>query len=240
MKLIVLGDIHGNLPALEKCLAEARREGFDRLLHAGDLVGYGPDTDEVIQRVRRERVEGVRGNWDEAVAWDLETIGSHHPDRRLSDAAVVSYAATCEKTSRIGKSILGNLPFEIHFRESGMTFSLVHANPVDNTTYLFEDSDELTFAEYSKASGVDVLLFGHAHQHFHRQVRTHHFICVGSVGVPPEDDPRTGYTVLYTGNIGKGIDVNFRRFEYDTSRLARRYQEKGLQDPLSRPFTRTA
>ena len=240
MKLIVLGDVHGNLPALEKCLVEARREGFDRLLHAGDLVGYGRDTDEVIQRIRQEGVEGVRGNWDEAVAWDLDTIGSRHPDRRLSEAATVSYAITCEKTSRIGKSILGNLPFEIHFRESGMTFSLVHANPVDNTKYLFEDSDELTFAEYSKASGADVLLFGHTHQHFHRQVRTRHFISVGSVGVPPEDDPRTGYTVLYTGNIGKGIDVNFRRFEYDTSRLARGYPERGLQDLLSRTFTRTA
>src|SRR4029453_4883650 len=117
MKLIVLGDIHGNLPALEKCLAEARPEGFDRLLHAGDLVGYRPDTDEGVQRGRREGVEGGGGNWDEAVAWELETTGSHHPDRRLSEAAAVSYAATCEKTSRIGKSILGNLPFEIPFRD---------------------------------------------------------------------------------------------------------------------------
>ncbi|HEV8375299.1 MAG TPA: metallophosphoesterase family protein [Candidatus Polarisedimenticolia bacterium] len=241
MKLIVLGDIHGNLPALEKCVAEARKEGFDRLLHSGDLVGYGPDTDEVIQLLRRARIDGVRGNWDEAVAWDLESTGSHHPDGRLAEAAAVSYADTCEKTSRIGKSILGNLPFEIRFRESGMTFSLVHANPVDCTTYLFEDSDELTFAEYAKASEADVLLFGHTHQHFHRQVRTRHFISVGSVGVPPEDDPRTGYTVLYTGNIGKGIDVNFRRFEFDTSRLAQRYREKGMRDPFPRPLlTRTA
>ena len=240
MKLIVLGDIHGNLPAVEKCVAEASKEGYDRILHAGDLVGYGPDTDEILQRLKRTGIDGVRGNWDEAVAWDAETPGSTHPDPRLAEAAQISFAATCESTTRIGKNILGNLPFEIRFWEGGISFLLVHANPVDTTTYLLEDADELTFREYAKASGVDVLIFGHTHQHYHRQVKTHHFICVGSVGVPPRNDPRTGYTVIYTGNIGKGVDVNFRLFEYDTQRLARRYLERGLRDPLAPLLSRTA
>jgi len=240
MKLIVLGDIHGNLPALEKCLAEARKEGFDRILHAGDLVGYGPDTDEVLQLLKRSRVDGVRGNWDEAVAWELDSPGVWNPDFRTAEAGRISYASTCENTGSIGRSILGNLPFEIRFREGGMSFLLVHANPVDATTYLFEDTDELTYREYIKAGAVDVILFGHTHRHFHRQVKAHHFIGVGSVGIPAAEDARTGYTVLYTGNIGKGVDVNFRRFDYDQRMLEARYRARGLVDPFAPLLSATA
>ncbi len=235
MKLIVLGDIHGNLPALEKCLAEARREGYDRILHAGDLVGYGPDTDAVLQVLKGSGIGGVRGNWDEAVAWETDTPGVWHPDFRTAEAGRISYASTCENTSPIGRSLLGNLPFEIRFSEGGMSFLVVHANPIDAVTYLFEDTDELTFREYAKAAAVDVILFGHTHRHFHRQVKSHHFIGVGSVGIPAPGDARTGYTVVYTGNIGKGVDVNFRRFDYDIRRLAERYRERGLADPFA-PF----
>jgi putative phosphoesterase len=240
MKLIILGDIHGNLPALEKCLEEVRKEGCDRILHSGDLVGYGPDTDEILQRLKTARIDGVRGNWDEAVAWEFETPGVWHPDPRLAEAARISYPSTCHNTSRIGRNILGNLPFEIRFRQGGISFSLVHANPIDSTTYLFEDADELTFLEYAKAAEADVILFGHTHLHFHRQVRNHHFISVGSVGIPAAGDARTGYTVLYTGNIGKGVDVNFRRFEYDTQRLAGRFRERNLPDPFAPVLSRTA
>ncbi len=240
MKLIVLGDIHGNLPALEKCLAEARREGYDRILHAGDLVGYGPFPDEVVQAVRGDRIEGVRGNWDENVAWGSDGPGAVHPDPRLGEAAGSSFPWPRDSVNLITRNILGNLPFEIRFREGGIRFSLVHANPVDNTTYLPEDADELTFKEYAKSAGVDVLVFGPTHQNYHRQVAAHHFISVGSVGLTVGRDERTGYAVIYTGNIGKGVDVNFRRFEYDRDRLVRRRIERGLPDPFESPLSRTA
>jgi phosphoesterase, MJ0936 family len=240
MKLIVLGDIHANLPALEKCLAEARKEGYDRIYHSGDLVGYGPFPDEVIQLLRSAAIGGVRGNWDENVAWGGEDPGPIHGDPRLREAARISYPWTASHVNAISRNVLGNLSFEQRFEEGGISFALFHANPLDNTTYLYEDSDELTFREYAKASEVDVILFGHTHKHFHRQVRTHHFICVGSVGMPLDSDPRTGYTVIYTGNIGKGVDVNFRRFEYDAERLTRRFREQAIPNPYDALLARTA
>jgi len=240
MKIIVLGDIHGNLPALERCVAEARREGYDRLFHAGDLVGYGPFPDEVVQFLRSTGIPGVRGNWDENVAWGGESAGPLRGDTRLLEAARVSFPWTRASVNAISRNVLGNLSFEIRFREGGITFCLVHANPVDNTTYLFEDADELTFQEYGKAADVDVILFGHTHRHYHRQVKRRHFISVGSVGMPLDSDPRTGYTVIYTGNIGKGLDVNFRRFEYDTDRVAQGYRDQGIPNPFEPILSRSA
>jgi putative phosphoesterase len=240
MKLIVLGDIHGNLPALEKCLTEARREGYDRILHTGDLVGYGPFPHEVVQLLRRERVDGVRGNWDEGVAWQTEGPGPVHPDPARREALVASFPWTREAVNPITRNILGNLPFEMRFRDSGMSFLAVHANPVDNTTYLREDADDLTFQEFAKAGRADAILFGHTHRFFHRQYRTTHFISAGSVGLPDGKDLRTGYTVIYTGNIGKGVDVNFRRFEYDSERVRRRSRERMTADPFDSLLSHSA
>lgn len=240
MKIIILGDIHANLPALERCVREARREGFDRILHSGDLVGYGPFPEEVVRYLSHEGIQGVRGNWDENVAWLRESPGPIHPWQKRSEVAAESFSWTLSRVSATTRGILGNLPFEIRFREGGITFSLLHANPLDASTYLYENADDLTFREYAKAAGVDVILFDHTHRHFHRQVAAHHFVSVGSVGLPVEGDPRTGYAVIYTGNIGKGLDVNFRRLEYDTQAVISRSRQLGLPDTFEPFLSQTA
>src|SRR6185436_12177546 len=72
MRYLVLTDIHANLEALDTCLADARVRGYDRTLVLGDLVGYGPDPNLVVDRVQAlEPVAIVRGNHDK-VACGLE------------------------------------------------------------------------------------------------------------------------------------------------------------------------
>src|SRR5207245_11596931 len=74
MKLIVLGDIHGNLPALEVALREARAEGYDVICHTGDLVGFAPFPDETVERIKAERIPGVRGDIDDALSGEPDTF----------------------------------------------------------------------------------------------------------------------------------------------------------------------
>src|SRR3954466_3838571 len=72
MRYLVLTDIHANLEALDSCLADARVHTFDRTLVLGDVVGYGPDPNVVVERVRAlNPVAMVRGNHDK-VACGLE------------------------------------------------------------------------------------------------------------------------------------------------------------------------
>ena len=70
MRIGFLSDIHGNREALDACLAQVRRQGVDRLVILGDLVGYGADPAWVVDCVRSHVERGalaVMGNHDAAV-----------------------------------------------------------------------------------------------------------------------------------------------------------------------------
>ena len=72
MRYLVLTDIHANLEALDTCLADAASRGYDQTLVLGDLVGYGPDPNLVIERIiALNPVAMIRGNHDK-VACGLE------------------------------------------------------------------------------------------------------------------------------------------------------------------------
>jgi putative phosphoesterase len=216
VKIIALGDIHGNLPALEVALREARAEGYDVLLHTGDLVGFAPFPDETVERIRTERIAGVRGDIDDAIAADREeTTGcaDDEPGRIFEEKA---YQWTRARVSHGAIRYLDNLPFERRLDVGGRRAVVVHSTPIDAVTCLTEDRDEDFFREMGEVSDADLILFGHTHRGYHRIVDGRHFINAGSVGYPQDGDPRTGYTVILTNG---NVEVQVRRFPYDTGRL---------------------
>lgn len=70
MKLAVFGDIHGNIGALRAAYEAARAAGAEKIYHLGDLGGYSPFVNEVVEFLVEYDIEGVQGNYDEAVAND--------------------------------------------------------------------------------------------------------------------------------------------------------------------------
>ena len=80
MRIAVLSDIHGNLPALEAVLDAL--QPFDALWQLGDIVGYGPQPNEVVARLVAENALGVRGNHDLAAIGVLETNAFNDDARR--------------------------------------------------------------------------------------------------------------------------------------------------------------
>ncbi|MGH9750424.1 MAG: metallophosphoesterase family protein [Candidatus Polarisedimenticolia bacterium] len=224
MKIIVLGDIHGNLPALEVALREARAEGCDLLCHTGDLVGFAPFPRETVALMRAARLPGVRGEIDASIAAEEPAYDGGEPgeaggfERR-------AYAWTLARTDRVTRGLLSDLPFEQRFEAGGRRAVVVHANPIDAWTPLREDRDEDFLRTMGDAADADLILFGHTHRPWHRVVDGRHFINAGSVGYPRDGDPRTGYVVIRTNGH---VEVQFRRFPYDVARLIRAARERGF------------
>src|SRR3989442_3250087 len=101
MKIIALGDIHGNLPALEVAMREARAEGYDLLCHTGDLVGFAPFPEETVALVKSAKIPGVRGNVDESVASDSESFVLYATEQKGRAFEGKAYAWTLAHTDRL-------------------------------------------------------------------------------------------------------------------------------------------
>jgi predicted phosphodiesterase len=118
MRIAVLSDIHSNIVALDAVLSSIG--SVDALWHLGDVVGYGPEPDAVIERLKAHDAVGVRGNHDAAAAGGAE-IDWFNPDAR---------AAMEWTRARIQPASLAWLE-ALPERRIENDFTLVHGSPRD-------------------------------------------------------------------------------------------------------------
>lgn len=235
MRYALISDIHANLPALDAVLADIQASGAaDAVYHLGDLVGYAPWPDEVVDRLRREGIPGVAGNYDSTVGAGHKHCGCRYEDPRQEELSHRSYAWTRERVSATTRTALAALPFSITLRpngghQGGPRLMLVHGTPTLNTLYWTADRDDEFARKMIAHAGLaagDVLAFGHTHLPWHRTVDGVHLVNAGSVGRPKDGDPRAGYVVV-TARDGTAT-VDFRRVGYDVASAAEAICRSGL------------
>ena len=125
----VITDIHANLPALEAALARIHELGIERVHCGGDLVGYGPHPNEVCALVQQRAIPTIYGNYDYAIARDLEDCGCAYitpHDRELGQQSV---AWTLEHTDEASKDFMRELAFDLRFDVGGVDVCLLYTSP---------------------------------------------------------------------------------------------------------------
>lgn len=237
MRYALISDIHANLPALEAVLDDvAARADVNAVYHLGDLVGYAPWPDEVVDLLERSGIGGVAGNYDSTTATEYKHCGCKYEDPRQEELSHLSYEWTRHHCSARTKSLLGGLPFRMDLRPNGghlpgPTVMLVHGAPTLNTLYWTEDRPDSFCSKMASMAGArpgDVICFGHTHRPWHREVEGIHFVNTGSVGRPKDGDWRAGYVLL---DIGEGDpNVDFVRVEYDLDRAIAGIRQSDLPD----------
>ena len=235
MQLVLLSDVHANLPALDAVLTDIGRRAPDApVYHLGDLVGYAPWPNEVVALLAARGIPGVAGNYDSTVAIGYKHCGCRYEDPRQEELSHLSYAWTLAHTNDASKQWLGALPFRLDVRPlgghvGGPTVTLVHGNPTLNTFYWTEDRGNdfnLKMARQAGATAGDVIAFGHTHKPWHRAVDGIHFVNTGSVGRPKDGDWRAGYVIL---DLADGaVSAAFVRVAYDLERAMRAIRDSGL------------
>jgi diadenosine tetraphosphatase ApaH/serine/threonine PP2A family protein phosphatase len=219
MRVAVLSDIHSNAYALDAVLEVVAP--FDQLWVLGDIVGYGPHPDQVVDRLRSEGAVAVQGNHDAAALGRIHT-GTFND---LARAAVEWTAATISPATQ---RWLAGLPER---RVEG-DFTLAHGSPRDplweyllsvaaarlslvalETPYCLVGHTHLPLAFREEGGDVKVLRAGDG-----AHLRLDERRCIlnpGSVGQPRDGDPRACAMVLDT------IDgtVDWRRVEYPVERV---------------------
>jgi predicted phosphodiesterase len=229
MRIAVLSDIHGNLPALEAVLADL--SPFDAVWQLGDVVGYGPQPDEVVARLIDEHATGVRGNHDSASLGIL-------PVDAFNDDARTAIEWTAEHIAPATRRWLAELPL----RGEEVPFTLVHASPCDpNWEYIY--SSGIARANLDCFS-TTYCLVGHTHVPLvFRQGREGRLAAVrpdagtrltlgeerliinpGSVGQPRDGDPRASAVLLDMDEQ----TVEWRRIAYPIEKVQELMAEASL------------
>lgn len=236
MRIALLSDVHSNATALAAVFAHATEQRIDGACHLGDLVGYGPDPDEVVRILVEADARCVMGNHDAAVAgvidlahfnplaaaaarWTMSTAlpGTASYLRSLPTTAMEDGVTCAHGTLRdpIWEYLDSFDAARGHFARQETPLSAVGHTHVP---LLIRCSDEDEITATLPDEGVTVSLPGDARW------------CInpGSVGQPRDGDPRASYAVL---NVDERT-VAFFRVPYDIAATQARMRAAQLPDPL--------
>jgi len=206
MRILVLSDIHANLAALDAVLNDAQSFDYEAVWCLGDVVGYGPEPDECIARIRQLKPRAVVGNHDWAVIGKMDAEDFNHEARR-------GVLWTREKLNAESLAWLNSLPNEPIVEGD---FTLTHGSPRDPVwEYILYPSVAHANLEHF---ATPFCLIGHTHlptifttgadDHTVNLIRVRPGQAVplnkerriilnpGSVGQPRDSDPRAAYAIL--------------------------------------------
>jgi diadenosine tetraphosphatase ApaH/serine/threonine PP2A family protein phosphatase len=207
----VLYDVHGNLPALDAVLEDAREAGADRWLLGGDYALFGGWPAETVERLRSlERAVWIRGNGER---WTADPDSA--PDNEVVPGAVAFARAA------LGAEVvrdLAALPFDTELDDGALA---VHGSPVsDVRSFLPAPADD----DGELLEGVRAwrLIFGHTHLPFLRKAGPVELLNPGSVGMPFDGDPRAAYAL-----VAPDGRIERRRVAYDHLASAAKVRSAG-------------
>src|ERR1700692_1103354 len=239
MRTLVLSDLHANAAALNDAL-EAAKGRWDRVVCLGDVVGYGPDPNEVTSKIRELGAKTIRGNHDKAATDKMAT----------DDFNPVAKAAVDWTRSQLSAD---NLKWLVDLPQGPLETDgivLVHG--------AFQDEDEYVFTPAQALEGLldstaEVTFFGHTHHQggfsylnsklevlqIHPRMNEsfaalrlepprRYLLNPGSVGQPRDADPRAAFAIADLEHQ----TVEFWRVEYDIAAVQLRMRKAKLPEAL--------
>jgi predicted phosphodiesterase len=141
----VITDIHGNVPALEAALRRIEQLAVEDVYCGGDLVGYGPRPNDICRTLEQRGIPTAYGNYDYAIARDLDDCGCFYPTPKDREIGQGSVAWTLAHTDERSKRFMRDLPFDLRFELAGKRVRLVHGSLRKVNEYLLEDRAASTF-----------------------------------------------------------------------------------------------
>jgi len=208
MRVAVLADIHGNLPALDAVLLDVGETGADVIVLNGDVAdGPMPAQPRARRADLATRAVWVRGNSDR---WLVDAFDGDFMIPGLPTSPSADWFEWCAaRLNRAHRDLLAGLPLSVTLDVDGLgPVAFCHATARDDNEYILVDSPLDHFGAAFAAIGQQTVVVGHTHMPFDRLAAGRRVVNAGSVG-------------LQYGHAGAswallGPDVVLRRTLYDT------------------------
>jgi len=215
MRVAVLNDIHGNLPALDAVLHEVRQAGVDRVVVGGDVFP-GPMARETLARLLDLNVPThfIHGNGDRVVRLQMGGTEPSEVPERYRD----TIRWNAQQLRPEDEQLLASWPLTVRLEIpdlGGVLFC--HATPRNDTEIFTPATSEDRLIPVFAGVDASVVVCGHSHMQFDRIVGSLRVVNAGSVGMPFQQ-PAGAYWLLL------GPDIEFRRTDYDYEQAAARFR----------------
>ncbi len=243
MKIAVMSCIHGNYEALNAVLTDMDEQRADKIYCLGDLVGYGPHPNAVVELIRALDIPTCQGCWDEDIVEGLNACDCSYPSVLAERRGKLAHEWTNKVIHPEVREFLGQLPMTL--QDENLCF--VHGSPHNQHEYLLPDINAFVAMERVLATGADILFCGHTHIPYVRTLEqsqlqlqitsTEHpatnqsfsaplkrIVNAGSVGEPRHGKPNATY-VIYDTDVDQ---VFLWEVPYDYQKTCADIIEKGL------------
>ncbi len=242
LRLAFLGDIHGNLPALEAALADLHTQAPDGVYLLGDLVNRCPWNNEVMALLRDHKWPSIQGNHDLIVS-NLHTAANRDPFTERSRFPIIYW--TWDHLEPDYLRYLHDLPADLRVEVEGAPpIHLFHGVPGNPFEGIYPETDDDTIGRTFAPFTAPVIICAHTHRPLERGVDGKVIYNGGSIGLPYNSDPRAQYMLLdLVHNDGHSTwQPLFRQVDYDRSDVPAAFERSGMMDeagPLSELYMRT-
>ena len=232
MRLAILSDIHGNLEAFQAVCADILQQRLGGIICLGDMIGYGPDPEDVIRGVRNLRCRTVLGNHEAALLsaksrnWmNFQARENSIQTERLLSAESLDYCRALPAFLDIG------------------TNWFVHGYPPGSVFVYLSKKPDLVIEELLAAAGASLYFVGHTHElllvsrqqgkisrsplaqgRLHLEKNNRYIINAGSVGQPRDGDNRAKYLIW----DDETWDLDVRFIPYDIEKTIAKIHKRGF------------
>ena len=214
MKVAVLGDIHGNLRALEAVLADVKTSDVDQSIFLGDLVYNGLDPQLCYDLLMETKpLVCIKGNTDEYLEHIPTFVTKNQDDEQL----LKLYKYTSIRMEDEAKATVAAFKARENLDLDGVSVLACHGSPYSSTEGIFERTPFAPLLSKQLATEkVDVVLNAHTHVPADFTRDGIRFINPGAIGYSFDGDTRPSWALL---TIEKGVvTTRIRRVEYDINR----------------------
>ncbi len=234
MRYGIFSDIHGNSDALQAVLAALEQEAVDRIICAGDIVGYGGAPHECLELCRHRRIPSIAGNHDRGAC-------GLSPEEKFNVMARAALHWTQEYLSSADIHFLTRLP--LLYQDARIVVVHGTLDRPDDFHYL-QGTEEarkmfpqfqqnICFVGHTHVPGVFLFRSGKAENLESFSVRmdkdSRLIVNVGSVGQPRDRDPRAAYCIY---DVEKQ-HVEIKRIAYNIMGAQQKIRTHGLPDYLA-------
>jgi len=225
MKILLLSDIHANFPALKACIDYFSKVSFDAIYNCGDSLVYGPFPKQTLKWLQKNGVQSIVGNTDKKVIKILK--GKTFKKPRMEEKRVM-YTWTARQLGSKAKKYLLSLGKSLQFPIADHRIGLFHGSPAHPNEFLFPDTQEERFEELAASCACDIIITGHSHTPYHKQVGSTHFINPGSIGRMFDSNPDASCAILTINT--KTIKVDHYRIPWPIQRTIKALQKHNLPE----------